>query len=90
MASELLTEAVKMRRVPGIYFMTEASGRVPKIVGTGLDVWEIVRDFRNSNADWESLGKSWHWLTGSQLEAALAYADAYPEELDEALREAEC
>src|SRR5712691_8488110 len=44
-AQELLGEALRMRECPGIYFADEASGRTAKIGGTGLAVWEVVRDF---------------------------------------------
>src|SRR5215831_2028315 len=42
---ELLDEALRMRQCPGIYFADEPSGRTAKIGGTGLGVWEVVRDF---------------------------------------------
>src|SRR5438093_398296 len=44
-AQELLDEALRMRHCPGIYFADEPSGRTAKIGGTGLGVWEVVRDF---------------------------------------------
>src|SRR5512145_3526825 len=43
-AQELLDEALRMRQCPGIYFADEASGRTAKIGGTGLGVWEVLRD----------------------------------------------
>ena len=36
--------------------------------------------------DWERLRASYHWLSDNQLRAALAYAAAYPEEIEERLR----
>src|SRR5262245_284184 len=51
-AQELLEEALRMRQCPGIYFADEPSGRTAKIGGTGLGVWEVVRDFcRDKDAD---------------------------------------
>src|SRR5689334_22703259 len=44
-AQELLDEALRMRQCPGIYFADEPSGRTAKIGGTGLAVWEVLRDF---------------------------------------------
>ncbi|MDO9565134.1 MAG: hypothetical protein Q7J15_00090, partial [Candidatus Desulfaltia sp.] len=41
-AKDLLAEAVKMRRCPGIVFVNGVRGRKAKIAGTGLDVWEII------------------------------------------------
>src|SRR5713101_6583036 len=46
LAHELLDEALRMRQCPGIYFADEASGRTAKIGGTGLAVWEVLRDVR--------------------------------------------
>src|SRR4029450_7366026 len=43
-AQELLEEALRMRRGPGISFAGEPSGRTAKIGGTGLAVWEVLRD----------------------------------------------
>src|SRR3989442_11212992 len=43
-AQELLEEALRMRQCPGIYFADEPSGRTAKIGGTGLGVWEVLRD----------------------------------------------
>src|SRR5437899_9047066 len=51
-AQELLGEALRMRQCPGIYFADEASGRTAKIGGTGLAVWEALRDFsRDHDSD---------------------------------------
>ena len=39
------------------------------------------------NEDWEQLKAGYYWLPEHQLRAALAYAEAYSEEIEEALRE---
>src|SRR3990172_12738951 len=80
-AHEMLEEALKMRRIPGIYFTDTPTGRHAHIAGTGLGVWEIVRVYREENNDWEALRESFDWLTEQQLRTALAYAEAYPEEI---------
>jgi hypothetical protein len=33
-------------------------------------------------ADWANLRQAYHWLDERQLRAALAYAEAYPEEIE--------
>lgn len=88
-AVEMLTEAVKMRRVPGIVFADETLGRVPKVAGTGLDVFEVVQTYRDVDRDWKRLQNAFPWLSEYQLRAALAYAAAYPDEIEEHLRENE-
>jgi uncharacterized protein (DUF433 family) len=85
-AEAMLVEAIKMRRLPGIVFADSTSGRVARVAGTGLEVFEIVRAFRDMDEDWEHLRASYHWLSDNQLRAALAYAAAYPEEIEERLR----
>ena len=45
-AHEMLEEALKMRRIPGIYLTDTPTGRHAHIAGTGLGVWEIVRVYR--------------------------------------------
>jgi uncharacterized protein (DUF433 family) len=84
-AGEMLAEAVKMRRVPGIVFADGTRGRVARIAGTGLEVWEIIAAYRAANQDWELLRADFDWLSEQQLRAALAYAEAYPEEIEERL-----
>ena len=39
---DLLMEAIKMRRCPGIIFAEGVSGRRAKVGGTGIEVWEII------------------------------------------------
>jgi uncharacterized protein (DUF433 family) len=80
--NELLDEALKMRRIPGIVFVDSPSGRVAKIAGTGIGVWEIIMGCRDVDEDWCRLREGYHWLTETQLRTALAYAEAYPEEIE--------
>src|SRR5215813_7644331 len=44
-AQELIEDGLRMRDCPGIYFAAEPAGRTAKISGTGLGVWEVLRDF---------------------------------------------
>jgi uncharacterized protein (DUF433 family) len=85
-ANEMLAEAVKMRRVPGIVFADGTDARVVRVAGSGLEVFEIVGAYRTMDEDWERLREAYHWLSEHQLRAALAYAEAYPEEIEERLR----
>jgi hypothetical protein len=50
-ATSLLREAVRMRRVPGIVFMDGPVGRRASIAGTGLDVWEVIATFKSVEED---------------------------------------
>jgi len=83
MVNELVSEAVKMRRCPGIIFVDGPSGRRAHLAGTGLDVWEVIALYRSLNQDDTRLQKAYHWLKPTQLRAALSYYLAYPQEIDE-------
>lgn len=78
----LLSEAVKMRRCPGIVFADGPMGRRARIVGTGLDVWEIIATYKTVDRDPSRLREAYHWLSDAQIRAALGYFAAYPEEID--------
>jgi len=80
---DLLSEAIKMRRCPGIVLAEGVSGRRAKVAGTGIEVWEILANYQSLNRDFNRLKKAFHWLTSDQLRAALGYYEAYSEEIDE-------
>jgi uncharacterized protein (DUF433 family) len=80
LAQELIEEGLRMRACPGIYFASEPSGRTAKIAGTGLAVWEVLRDFAR-DADEERLRRAFPQLSGAQLGGALMYYTRYPEEI---------
>ncbi len=86
-ANEMLAEAVKMRRIPGIVFVDGPLGREARVAGTGVEVFEVVRTYRQADENWDRLSAAYHWLSEQQLRAALAYARAYPEEIAARLEE---
>ena len=79
---ELLEEAIKMHRCPGIVFSEGVSGRRARIAGTGIEVWEIIAHYKSVKDDFSRLRNTLHWLSELQLRAALGYYQAYPEEID--------
>lgn len=81
-AKDLLTEAIKIRRCPGIIFADGVTGRRARVAGTGLEVWEIITSYKSVNQDFRRLRKAYHWLTEQQLRAAVGYYIAYREEID--------
>ncbi len=80
--NELLTEAVKTRRCPGILFADGPSGRRAILAGTGLDVWEVIATDKGFDRDVVHLRSAYHWLSQAQFRAALGYYAAYPEEIE--------
>lgn len=81
-ANELLAEAVKLKRCPGIVFADGPSGRRAVIAGTGLDVWEVVATYKSLDRDDARLRQAYHWLSEPQLRSALSYFRLYPEEIE--------
>jgi uncharacterized protein (DUF433 family) len=85
MTKDLLMEAVKMRRCPGIIFADGVTGRRARIAGTGLEVWEIIGTYKSVDTDVKRLHKAYHWLTEQQLRSAIGYYKAYGDEIDHQL-----
>jgi len=79
----LLTEGVRMRRVPGIIFVDSIGGRRAAVAATGLDVWEIIATWKTLGENEGDLQSAYDWVSPAQLAAALAYYRLYPHEIDE-------
>jgi uncharacterized protein (DUF433 family) len=89
-AAELLDEAMRMRRAPGIVFADGPAGRRAVVAGTGQDVWEVVATWQAVGEHVDALKASYPWLDDAALHAALGYYQLYPAEIDARLaREAE-
>lgn len=87
--AELVEEAVRMRRAPGIVFRTGPTGRRASVAGTGVDVWEVIVAYRRCGEDRERLQDAFPKLDGQQLRAALNYYELYPEAIDRRLEREE-
>lgn len=79
---DLLDEALRMRQCPGIYFAEEPASRVAKVAGTGLAVWELIRDYLGERCDETRLREALPQLTPAQIKAALLYYRAWSDEID--------
>lgn len=86
LTSELIAEAVKMRKCPGIVFIDGPTGRRARIEGTGIDVWELISAYQELNHDLSALREAFHWLTERQIMAAIGYARTYPDEIEMLIR----
>jgi uncharacterized protein (DUF433 family) len=87
MTTSLELEAEKMRRVPGIIFVDGFSGRRARIAGTGLEVFEIILNYRAVGEDWGQLKECFPWLSDEQLRAAVTYYETYPDEINAELED---
>ena len=69
-----------MRECPGIYFVSEPAGRRANVAGTGLAVWEILRDYVRDK-DLKRVRKAFPQLSQAQITAALMYYSRYTDEI---------
>ena len=76
----LAEEALRTRRFPGIAFRGSDWSRRPWVIGTALDVWEIVAASGSYRAPGEMAAAT--DLTEPQIRLALAYYAEFPDEID--------
>ncbi len=88
MTSETIDEAERMRRVPGILFVDGATGRRARIAGTGIEVFEVVKRYRAVH-DWADTRRFHDMLSDAEFAAARAYYEAFPDEIDAWLDDAD-
>jgi uncharacterized protein (DUF433 family) len=87
--TELLIDAIKSYRCPGIIFTEGTTGKRARIAGTGLEVWEIIASYKSVKKNFDRLKKVYHWLSIQQLKIALGYYKFYAEEIDKIIAENE-
>ena len=80
-------EAARAREVPGIVFADGLAGRVPRIAGTGIEVFEVIKAYQAVEQDFGALQDCFDWLSEQQLRAALCYYEKFRVEVDERLAE---
>lgn len=78
-------ETARTRRFPGIAFRGDDAQRRAWVIGTGLDVWELVHMLEDFGSP-EALVADMQ-VSPSQVRLATAYRDAYPDEIAEAIAE---
>ena len=81
----LAEEALRTRRFPGIAFRGSDWNRRPWVIGTALDVWEIVAASRSYRTPSEMAAAT--DLAEPQIRLALAYYSEFPEEVNAAIAE---
>lgn len=81
---EAAQEAERMRRFPGIGFRGSEKDRRAGVMGTSLDVWELIEMYQDQGR--ERVLKE-HPIREQQLGAALSYWREHPEEIDPAIEE---
>ena len=84
LVERMLNEGILMEEYPGIYFETGPAGRRATITG-GPDVWEVISTWRYLDGDEAQRMSSLiedYGLTRWQVNAAINYAAANREEID--------
>ncbi len=76
----LADEALRMRLFPGIGFMGRDWDRRAWVMGTGLDVWQVVDIYKDVGSV-ERILESWS-INERQIQLALDYYKMFPEEID--------
>ncbi|MFI4978247.1 MAG: hypothetical protein ACHQC8_06190 [Solirubrobacterales bacterium] len=77
---ELAEEAAKTRLHPGIAF--RGRPRRAWVIGSGLDIWQIVELMRSYQDDEESLRADHPLVSERHLRVAQAYAERFGEEVE--------
>ena len=53
-----------------------------KVAGTGLGVWEIIRDYKDTKGNEKKLKRLLPHVSSAQLKAAIFYSARFPQEID--------
>jgi len=77
----LTEEAARMRRFPGIGFRGEEPYREAWLIGSGLDVWELIEMLDDYDSV-EGLLEAHTNVTRRAVELAQAYRASYQDEID--------
>ena len=78
-------ETARTRRFPGVCFRGEDARRRAWVIGSGLDVWELVQMLEDFGSVERIVAET--EVTERQARLALAYREAFPEEIEEAIEE---
>lgn len=75
-------EALKARVVPGIAFRGDDYNRRAWLIGTSLDVWQVVEAYKDFSESFDRAIAETD-LTKRELRTALSYYERFPHEIDD-------
>jgi len=84
LAEQLIDEAERMRRYPGIAFNGPDHDRGAWVIGTHLDIWEVILGWQDFGEDAQRV-QDYFQISPRQLNLALAYYREFKDEIDHAL-----
>ena len=85
-SARLVEEGLRRSEFAFIDFRDSAAGRQAYIQGSTLAVWEVLLLFRSYKEDIGAVAKHLQWPE-AKIQAAVNYAEAFPEEIEDALSE---
>ena len=85
-SARLVEEGLRRSEFAFVDFRDSAVGRQAYIQGSTLAVWEVVQLVRAYKGEIGSVAKHLHW-PDARVQAAVNYAEAYPEEIGQAIFE---
>ncbi len=85
-SARLLEEGLRRSEFAFLDFRDSPIGRQAYIQGSTLAIWEVLLLLRSYNGNVTAVAKHLEWPE-SKIRAALNYAEAFPEEVNEAIAE---
>jgi uncharacterized protein (DUF433 family) len=85
LAERYVEEGLRMDEHPGIGFADGPAGRRAILLGTGLDVWEVVDTVKQNRGSVDAASRYLE-LPAATIRTAVRYYAAFPDETDELLR----
>jgi hypothetical protein len=85
-SARLVEEGLRRAEFAFLDFRDSAAGRQACIQGSSLAIWEVALLARSYKGDAAAVARHLGW-PASKVQAALQYAEAFPEEIHEALAE---
>jgi len=79
----LAAEALRTRLFPGIAFRGTDWERRPWLIGTALDIWEVIRAYQDFDSVERTVAET--DVTEAQMRLALGYYERFPDEIDAAI-----
>lgn len=87
-SARLVEEGLRRSEFAFVDFRDSAAGRQACIQGSTLAVWEVMLLVRSYKGNLAAVARHLRWPE-AKVQAAVNYAEAFPEEIDEALAENE-
>lgn len=84
LAERYVEEGLRMDDHPGIGFADGATGRRAVVIGTGLDVWELIATVKQSKGSVVAVARYLELPVGV-VRTAVRYYAAFPDEVDDRL-----